>query len=47
MRVIQFPDMPVDFSDLLGRTFPLATIFDPATTRPVSSGYVRDPFPVT
>lgn len=29
--------------DLLGRTFPLGQVFDPATTRPVSAGQV-DPF---
>jgi hypothetical protein len=45
-----------DFSDLLGqvgstrtdalsRTFQGGTIFDPATTRQVSGGYVRDSFP--
>lgn len=33
-------------TDALGRTFPLGTIFDPATTRVIDSGkYVRDPFP--
>lgn len=31
--------------DALGRVFPLGTIFDPTTTRPVGSSYVRDPFP--
>jgi len=31
--------------DLLGRTFPCGTIFDPATTRRVGNGFVRDPFP--
>ncbi len=35
--------------DILGRTFPVGTIFDPATTRSVTvgtnSGFVRDPFP--
>src|SRR5437667_494315 len=32
-------------TDLLGRTFPLAPLFDPATTRAVSGDFVRDPFP--
>ncbi len=32
-------------TDALGRTFPKGTIFDPATTRPGGSGFVRDPFP--
>ncbi len=33
-------------TDALGRTFPLGTIFDPATTRSIGNGqYVRDPFP--
>jgi hypothetical protein len=33
-------------TDALGRTFPLGTIFDPATTRTAGTGqYVRDPFP--
>ena len=32
-------------TDALGRTFPKGTIFDPATTRPAGSGFVRDPFP--
>jgi outer membrane receptor protein involved in Fe transport len=32
--------------DALDRTFPLGTIFDPATTRQLDNGqYVRDPFP--
>lgn len=31
-------------TDALGRSFPLGTIFDPATTRAVGSGFVRDPF---
>lgn len=32
-------------TDALGRTFPKGTVFDPATTRPAGSGFVRDPFP--
>lgn len=33
-------------TDALGRSFPLGTVFDPATTRQISPGvYVRDPFP--
>jgi hypothetical protein len=33
-------------TDALGRSFPLGTIFDPATTRSIGGGqYVRDPFP--
>src|SRR5215467_6895819 len=32
-------------TDLLGRAFPVGTIFDPATTRAVPGGFVRDPFP--
>ena len=33
-------------TDALGRTYPLGTIFDPATTRSIGGGkYVRDPFP--
>jgi hypothetical protein len=33
-------------TDAMGRTFPLGTIFDPATTRSIGNGqYVRDPFP--
>src|SRR5579884_2261739 len=32
-------------TDALGRTYPLGTIFDPATTRSIGSKYVRDPFP--
>ena len=32
-------------TDLLGRTFALGTVFDPATTRAAAGGYVRDPFP--
>ncbi|HWH59268.1 MAG TPA: TonB-dependent receptor [Terriglobales bacterium] len=32
-------------TDALGRVFPKGTIFDPATTRPAGSGFVRDPFP--
>ncbi len=32
-------------TDLLNRTFPSGTIFDPATTRAVTGGFVRDPFP--
>ena len=31
-------------TDVLGRTFPLGTVFDPATTRQVQGGYVREPF---
>ncbi len=32
-------------TDALGRTYPLGTVFDPATTRAVpGGGYVRDPF---
>jgi hypothetical protein len=31
-------------SDLLNRSFASGTIFDPATTRAVTGGYVRDPF---
>ncbi len=32
-------------TDAMGRTFPLGTVFDPATTRALSGGqYVRDPF---
>src|SRR5713226_4223458 len=45
-----------DFSDLLalqsgqrtdrmGRVFPSGTIFDPTTTAPAGTGFVRDPFP--
>jgi Carboxypeptidase regulatory-like domain/TonB dependent receptor len=30
--------------DLLGRTMPTGTILDPATTRAVAGGFVRDPF---
>jgi Carboxypeptidase regulatory-like domain/TonB-dependent Receptor Plug Domain len=30
--------------DALGRIIPLGTVLDPATTRPVNGGYVRDPF---
>src|SRR6266536_1577125 len=32
-------------TDALLRVFPKGTIFDPATTRPGGSGFVRDPFP--
>jgi len=33
-------------TDALGRTFPLGTVFDPATTRSIGNGqFVRDPFP--
>ncbi len=33
-------------TDAMGRTFPLGTIFDPATTRSIGNGsFVRDPFP--
>jgi hypothetical protein len=32
-------------TDALNRTFPKGTIFDPATTRPGGTGFVRDPFP--
>ena len=33
-------------TDALGRSYPLGTIFDPATTRSVGNGqYVRDAFP--
>src|SRR5215469_9458236 len=31
-------------TDALGRTMPIGTILDPATTRPSGSGFVRDPF---
>jgi hypothetical protein len=31
-------------TDALGRTFPVGTVFDPATTRPGGTGFVRDPF---
>lgn len=31
-------------TDLLGRTMPTGTILDPATTRAVPGGFVRDPF---
>jgi carboxypeptidase family protein/TonB-dependent receptor-like protein len=31
-------------TDLLGRTMPYGTILDPATTRAVAGGFVRDPF---
>src|SRR5947207_5323395 len=31
--------------DALNRSFPKGTIFDPATTRSTSGGFVRDPFP--
>ncbi len=30
--------------DALGRIIPLGTVLDPATTRPVGTGFVRDPF---
>jgi hypothetical protein len=30
--------------DALGRIIPLGTVLDPATTRPVNGGFVRDPF---
>src|SRR5439155_18105642 len=32
-------------TDALLRSFPKGTVFDPATTRPVGSSFVRDPFP--
>src|SRR5712691_8003641 len=33
-------------TDALGRTFPMGTVFDPATTRSIGNGqFVRDPFP--
>ena len=33
-------------TDAMGRSYPLGTIFDPATTRSIGNGqYVRDPFP--
>src|SRR6266516_4157762 len=31
-------------TDVLGRTMPVGTVLDPATTRLTSSGWVRDPF---
>src|SRR6266404_9512264 len=31
-------------TDALGRSMPVGTILDPATTRPVAGGFVRDPF---
>jgi hypothetical protein len=31
-------------TDALGRTMPIGTILDPATTRAVAGGFVRDPF---
>jgi hypothetical protein len=31
-------------TDALGRIIPLGTVLDPATTRPVGTGFVRDPF---
>ena len=31
-------------TDLLGRVMPIGTVLDPATTRPVAGGFVRDPF---
>src|SRR5580692_1822418 len=31
-------------TDLLGRTMPTGTVLDPATTRAVTGGFVRDPF---
>jgi len=31
-------------SDILGRTMPLGTVLDPATTRVSGTGFVRDPF---
>src|SRR4029077_7538798 len=31
-------------ADALGRSFPLGTVFDPATTRAVGTSFVRDPF---
>jgi len=31
-------------SDILGRTMPLGTVLDPATTRPSGTGFLRDPF---
>jgi hypothetical protein len=31
-------------TDALGRTLPLGTVLDPATTRSVAGGFVRDPF---
>ncbi len=34
-------------TDALGRTMPLGTILDPATTRPGGTGFVRDPFSAT
>jgi hypothetical protein len=44
-----FADLPAgqtgSRSDVLGRSFPSGTIFDPATTRTASGSYVRDPFP--
>jgi len=33
-----------DATDLLGRIMPTGTILDPATTRAVAGGFVRDPF---
>jgi hypothetical protein len=35
---------PVLEKDALGRTMPIGTILDPATTRAVAGGFVRDPF---
>jgi len=32
-------------TDVLGRSFPVGTIFDPTTTRAVEGGFVREPFP--
>ncbi len=32
-------------TDLAGRTFPSGTIFDPSTTKTVTGGWTRDPFP--
>src|SRR5438270_9636327 len=31
-------------TDAAGRTFPLGTVFDPATTRAGGTGFIRDPF---
>jgi hypothetical protein len=35
---------PCTQKDALGRTMPVGTILDPATTRPAGSAFVRDPF---
>ena len=42
---MQNPGQSGCVADVLGRGYTLGQVFDPSTTRPAGSGFIRDPFP--